>query len=196
MNEQELIEKSQAGDIEAFGELISIYEKKIYNLAYRISGNSEDAFDISQETFIKIFKNIQKFKGESSFSTWIYRIATNMAYDFLKYEAKPKRSLDDEENPIEILDKSISPEQSVEADERLKTVKLALGKISLEFRQVIVLRDIEGYSYEEIAQILNIELGTVKSRISRARNNLKKILNSWNFFDSIESKITKGGESQ
>jgi RNA polymerase sigma-70 factor (ECF subfamily) len=196
MDEQELIEKSQSGDIEAFGMLISLYEKKIYNLAYRISGNSEDAFDISQETFIKIFKSIQHFKGESSFSTWIYRIATNTAYDYLKYEAKPKHSLDDEKNPIEIMDKTASPEQAAESNENLKIVGCAINILSLEFRQVLVLRDIEGYSYEEIANILKLELGTVKSRISRARNNLKKILNDWNFFNSGASKITKGGEPQ
>ena len=196
LEEQELIEKSQMGDVEAFGMLVSLYEKKIYNLSLRISGNSEDAFDISQETFIKIFKNIEKFKGESSFSTWIYRIATNTAYDYLKYEAKPKRSLDDDENPIEIIDKTISPEQATETDEEMKTIGKAINKLSLEFRQVLVLRDIEGYSYEEIADILKLELGTVKSRISRARKNLKKILNEWNFFNSRTSKIIKGGEPQ
>ncbi|KPU42258.1 ECF RNA polymerase sigma factor SigW [Oxobacter pfennigii] len=178
--EKELVDRSKRGDIEAFEELILAYEKKIYNIAYRMTNNREDASDIAQEVCIKIYKSINSFKENSTFSTWVYRIATNVCIDELR-KRKNVVSLiasneNDEEFEIPLTSKERLPEEIVEEKETLGTIKRYIMELSPEYRMMIVLRDIRGHSYEEISQVLDINIGTVKSRLNRARNMLKEKL--------------------
>lgn len=181
--EKDLIIKSKNGDIESFESLIKKYQKLAFNISFRIMGNLEDAKDMSQEAFIKIFKSLDSFKGDSSFSTWLYRIVTNTCLDELR---KKNRNISvSYDNPIKtdtgeidrsIIDKGNTPEEISEKNESRQIVVKAINKLGDQHRVVIVLRDIKGFSYEEIAEILNCPEGTVKSRISRARFALKTIL--------------------
>ena len=176
LDEKELIERSQKGDIDAFEELVARYERKVYTIAYRYMGNPEDASDLAQETFLKVFKSIDKFRGESSFSTWIYRITANICKDELrKIKRKPQTSLDqeiwlDEGSVIrQVVDEKPTPDEVFEQKELWNYLQDLIANLSPEYRMVIVLQDINGYSYEEIAQITETSLGTVKSRLNRAR---------------------------
>ncbi|HOJ11975.1 MAG TPA: sigma-70 family RNA polymerase sigma factor [Clostridiales bacterium] len=183
-NEKVLIEKSQNGDIEAFEKLIEAYQRKVFNIALGMFGNYEDASDMAQEVFIRIFKSIKSFKGQSLFSTWLYRITTNVCLDELR-KRKNKNvisideeiHLDDGEGVVrQIIDESPSPDVIAEKKELKKVVNDAILELSAEHKEVIILRDIQGFSYDEIAEIIKCPQGTVKSRINRARNILKEIL--------------------
>lgn len=183
--EDKLIELSQQGDLDAFEKLIIDYEKKIYVIAYRFMGNEHDAKDLTQETFIKAFNNIKNFRRESSFSTWICRIANNACIDELrKIKRRPCDSLDEEINLDEgsvskqVKDERPTPEEVYETEELNQYLQKMLNELNENFRMVVVLRDIEGYSYEEIAEITNVSLGTVKSRLYRARKELKERISS------------------
>ena len=184
LDEKELISLSQKGDIDAFEELVARYERKVYTIAYRYMGNPEDASDLAQETFLKVFKSIDKFRGESSFSTWIYRITANICKDELrKIKRKPQTSLDqeiwlDEGSVIrQVVDEKPTPDEVFEQKELWNYLQDLIANLSPEYRMVIVLRDINGYSYEEIAQITETSLGTVKSRLNRARKALSEQIN-------------------
>ncbi|MCC5911761.1 MAG: sigma-70 family RNA polymerase sigma factor [Clostridiaceae bacterium] len=180
-DEKTLIEKSQKGDVESFEILITSYQKTAFNIAYRMLGNFEDANDITQEAFIKVYKSIDKFKGESSFTTWLYAIVNNICLDFLRKKKKIKiisidKSQGNENYQREIPDETNTPEVLFEKKEVRRTVQDAINQLKDEHRTIIILRDIQGFSYEEIAEILDISTGTVKSRISRARRSLKVII--------------------
>lgn len=181
-NEVRLIKKCAKGDIDAFEELIGKYEKKAYNIAFKILKDPDDAMDISQEAFIKVFKSIKKFKFQSSFSTWLYRIVTNTCMDFLRKNKVMVYSLD---NPIqsdngeihrEIEDKRNTTEDLFEKKMTKELVHKSIDKLDDIHKIVIILRDIEGFSYQEISEILDCTMGTVKSRINRARSTLKDII--------------------
>lgn len=189
--ENELIKKAKNGDTAAFEQLISQYTTILYNIALRIMGNHEDASDASQEALIRVYRNIGKFKGESKFSTWIYRIAYNACIDEYR-KRKSKRGIsfistddcyEDSENPLLcIADASPTPEESALQRERTKMLYNAIGKLSATSRSTIMLRDVDGLSYEEIAKIQGCSLGTVKSRVNRARTQLKEILLQQKYF--------------
>jgi len=180
--ERRLIKKCVKGNIEAFEELIAKYEKTAYNIAFKMLRNQDDAMDVSQEAFIKVFKSIKTFNFESSFSTWLYRIVTNTCLDFLRKNNNNVYSIDSpintEEGEIQrdIPDTVNTPEEMLEKQLTKELVQNSINKLDDNHKAVIILRDIEGFSYEEISQILGCSLGTVKSRISRARNNLKDII--------------------
>ncbi len=181
--EKNLLERAKSGDIAAFEQLIESYQRKIFNIAFRMLGNYDDAGDLTQEVLIRIYKSIRSFKEQSSFSTWIYRITTNVCLDELrKRKNKKVVSLDDEirledgEMKRQIESGDPSPEETVETEELKKFVDDSIAQLSEEHRMVIVLRDIQGFSYEEIAEIIKCPAGTVKSRINRARQALKNIL--------------------
>ena len=184
-NEQLLLHKAKAGDIGAYEELIDAYLKKVFNLAFRIIGNYDDAADLAQETFVRIFKAISKFKEESSFSTWIYRITTNVCLDEIR-KRKNKKILsldedihmDDGDMKRQVESDEIGPEQNAEREEVRRIVNDAINMLPEDQRVVITLRDIDGMSYEEISETLKCPGGTVKSRINRARVALKNILSS------------------
>lgn len=181
MDETELIRKSQQGDMDAFEQLLLQYEKRVYTIAYKYMGNHEDAGDMAQEALIKAYRSIGNFRGESSFGTWIGRITANRCLDELR---KRKRltvtSLDEE---IELEEGSVqkeavadtaTPEEHVIRTETVEYVQSMLSTMREEYRIVLVLRELEGHSYEAIAQMLSCSVGTVKSRINRARRYLKE----------------------
>jgi RNA polymerase sigma-70 factor (ECF subfamily) len=177
-----LINKSKKGDIEAFEELIKEYKKVAYNIALRILKNKEDAEDISQESMIKIFKSIDKFNMESSFKTWLYRIVVNTCLDFKRKAKENTISVDQpvqagyDEFYIDLKDETPSTEEIIEKKQMKEMVMEAIYKLDDDFKTIIILRDINGFSYEEISEILSCNIGTVKSRISRGRHKLKEIL--------------------
>ena len=183
MDEKLLVKKAQKGDHKAFEQLMEEHFKKIYNIAYRMTGNPDDASDMTQEVMIKLFRNIGSFKGDSKFSTWVYRVATNTCLDELKKGRRHSHtSLNTEydtgngEITYEVEDTSPTPEEMTEKKELRSMVADAVQRLSPGHRAAIILRDIKGFSYDEIAKILNCSEGTVKSRISRARASLKEVL--------------------
>ncbi|MGB7604755.1 MAG: sigma-70 family RNA polymerase sigma factor [Lutisporaceae bacterium] len=181
--EKLLVKRSKSGDIEAFEQLIFDYQKKAYNIALRVMGNQEDAKDMCQEAFIRIYKSIEGFKEQSSFSTWMYRIVTNVCLDEIRKKKKSETvSLDgtyETENGeihFEIASDDDTPEEAYVRTEKKRIILKSINELSEEYKTAIVLRDIQGFSYEEIANILCCSIGTVKSRINRARNILKNKL--------------------
>jgi RNA polymerase sigma-70 factor, ECF subfamily len=182
-NEQILLEKSKAGDVAAFEMLIEAYQKKIFNLAFRMIGNYEDAGDLAQEALIRIFKSISNFKEQSSLSTWIYRITTNVCLDEIRKKKNRKVLSLDEEIHIEdgdmqrqIMSDDPLPDELMEKKELRQIINSAIDSLPEDQRLVITLRDIQGLSYDEIGRVLECPAGTVKSRINRARFALKNVL--------------------
>ena len=193
MDEKTLIRRVQNGDHEAFAQLIKTHEINVYHLCFRMSGNREDALDLSQETFLKAWRGIGFYKFESAFSTWLYRLTQNVCIDFLRRQKRrPTTSLtageDDEEVEWEIADSAPSPETQVLDQERSRAVAQAMEKLEDEFRMVLLLRVVEDRPYEEIAEIMNLKVGTVKSRLARARLKLKKLLEDGNILENPSSK--------
>lgn len=194
MNERELIARLQKRDEAAFEELIRQYEKKVYTLCFRMCGNSEDAEEAAQDAFLALWRGIDRFRQESSLSTWIYRLATNACIDTLRRRKKQSGSvsLDDEELFVDAVDTSPQPQETVEYRETQKLLQEGLSALPEEYRKVLILREIEGLSYTEIAESASIELGTVKSRISRGRSLLRNFLSgNGNFFEIASSKVTE-----
>lgn len=193
-NEDELVKKAQNGSLKAFEEIVELYQGKVLNIVYHMIKNQDEVEDIAQEVFIKIYKNIGKFQGKSSFYTWVYRITANTCLD----ELKKKRNviyLDEqiktEEGQInvELPSDGKGQEELYEEKELKEKLLSSLDKLEPKQKLMIVLRDIKGLSYEEIAQITGKKLGTVKSQINRARLRLKELLEKdGTFRDYIESK--------
>ncbi len=182
MTEQELVARAKAGDDEAFAQLMHDNEKRIYNLTLRMTGNPEDAMDLAQEAFLNAWRGLKFFKGDSAFSTWVYRLASNACIDHLRRQKRrqdisvPMPVNDEDDSTPDIPDERFQPEQELERQELRRAVAEGLEQLSDEHRQVLVMREINGLSYQEIGGILDLEAGTVKSRIARARNSLRKIL--------------------
>ncbi len=181
-NEAYLLIKATEGDMGAFEQLILGYEKFVYAIAYRMLPNSEDAKDISQEVLIKIYKNLHEFSNITYFKSWVARITTNTCIDELrKRRRKEAVSLDETKDGeeglkiIQIPSKESTPEESAIESEKQKELVSAIHKLSHDYKTLIVLRDIQGMSYNEIAEVTNSNLGTVKSRLSRARRRLKQL---------------------
>ena len=181
LQESELIKQAKKGDVAAFEELVRLHEKKVYTIAYKYMSNYEDAGDITQETFIKAFQVIHTFRGESSFGTWVSRIAANKALDELRKRKKFQITSLEEEIELEagsvnkeIAAEDATPEECYLQQETGEYLQNLLDAMREEYKVVIIMREIEGRTYEEIAESLNCSLGTVKSRLSRARNYLKE----------------------
>ncbi len=178
-NSKLLVKKSQKGDTSAFEELVKMYQDRIYALSYQLTGNHADAEDLAQNTFIKAYRALPKFRNEADFGTWLHRIAVNLSINE-KRKRRPDVSLDnpvqtrDGEMPRMVASDTESPEEAYENKEFSGMVRRALKELSVEHRAVLVLREMQGYSYDEIAVMLDCSLGTVKSRINRARQTLKK----------------------
>ncbi len=201
--EEQWLEGAKRGEANAFEQLVTVYEKTIYNICLRMLANEQEAYDATQEVFVKIWKQLRHFKGESKLSTWIYRIATNECLDRLrKIKKKQEISIyqnNEDDNQEWIIDKpseNQNTEKIIENKAMQEILKQALEELKEEHRTMIVLRDIREYAYDEIADILNISLGTVKSRIARARLAFKKILqqNKEPYKSFFVKKSSKEGE--
>lgn len=196
-----IVQQVLEGNTNAFEELVLEYEKKVYNVALRILGNSEDAADMTQEAFIKAFNSLSGFRGDSKFSVWLTRIVSNLCLDFLRSRSRrPTVSLsveDDEGDDVQldIADVSQSPELLLERSLTRESVRRGLKALPEEYREILLLREIQGLSYDEIAEALNIEVGTVKSRIFRGRKKLcDYLIKDGNIPDFASSGKTRGGE--
>jgi RNA polymerase sigma-70 factor (ECF subfamily) len=192
LDEKLLVRRAAHGDRDAFAQLLERYQKQVYHHALRMTGDPEDAADLTQETFLKVWQGLAAFQGDCAFSTWLYRVTGNVCIDFLRREKKRwgDLSLDDDEGALcaVLPDTAPSPQRALEAKEQAKSIQAGLLAISPEHRQVLVLREVDGLSYEEIGQALGLSVGTVKSRIARARLNLAKFLKkSGNFSGSSSS---------
>ena len=198
-----IVRKVLQGDVNAFEKLVTEYEKAVYAIAQRMTGNAEDAADMTQETFIKAYNSLSSFRGDSKFSVWLYRIANNVCLDFLRSKSRrPTVSLsteddDGEETQLDIADESQSPELLLESSLTRDAVRRGLDSLPPDYKQILLLREIQGLSYEEIAAALGIESGTVKSRIFRARKRLCTFLiEDGNIPEFRSSGKMKGGEKQ
>lgn len=189
------------GDTNAFEELVLEYEKKVYNVALRILGNSEDAADMTQEAFIKAYNSLSGFRGDSKFSVWLTRIVSNLCLDFLRSRnRRPTISLsmeddDGDDVQLDIADTRQSPELLLERSLTRESVRRGLRSLPEDYREILLLREIQGLSYDEIAAALNIEVGTVKSRIFRGRKKLcDYLIKDGNIPEFASSGKTRGGE--
>ena len=178
MTPDELARAAAKGDIDAFETLLGLYQNKVYGLALRMCGSEEDAWDVAQEAFLAAWRALPGFRGESGFSTWLYRLTANAAIDCLRREKKRRGELSIEggELPLSLPDAGPSPQEAAEGGELRAAVNAALARLTDQHRTVLILRELQELSYEEIAGALGLDLGTVKSRISRARKALRKIL--------------------
>jgi RNA polymerase sigma-70 factor (ECF subfamily) len=181
MDEPKLIDQAKQGDVQAYNTLVLHYQDRVYNLAYRIMGEPGAAADATQEAFISAYKSLNKFRG-GSFKSWLLRIVTNACYDELRYrKRRPHSSLDEitEANESSILlhsEKSPGPEEHSQQTELVSAIEACLEDLPEDQRTATVLCDVEGYDYSQIAEIMSSSLGTVKSRISRARSKLRECL--------------------
>ena len=202
--EREIIQKVLSGDTEAFEALVLEHQNKVYSLALRMVGNEEDARDLAQEAFIRAYTSLAGFRGDSKFSVWLYRLTSNICIDFIRSRAK-KRTVSmtwtDEEGgdagELEIPDETWSPETQLERRMTRESVQRGLDSLSPQYREILLLREINGLSYEEIGRALGIEEGTVKSRIFRARKKLCDfLLREGNIPVPGASKPPKGGAGE
>ena len=179
-----LIARLRARDLTAFEELVAHFERPVYALCFRLLGDAEEARDAAQETFLKVYKGLGGFRAESGLKTWIYRIAINQAMNQQRWWRRRHRdetiSLDisrgenDTTLGSSLPGKAVSPEAQAIASERERRIMKALGEIKQEYRVALILREIEELSYEEIAETLQVSIGTVKSRIARGREELRR----------------------
>ncbi|MBV9209846.1 MAG: sigma-70 family RNA polymerase sigma factor [Acidobacteria bacterium] len=187
--EAQFIERLKAGEAAAFDRLVRERSGEVFALLYRLTEDAEEARDLTQETFLRAFQHIGRFRGDADLKTWIYRIAVNQARNRWRWWRRRRRdatvSLDagagESEEPLgtRLRDtQSANPEQEALARERERALLTALHSLSRSYRETVILRDIEGLSYEEIAQTLEISIGTVKSRLARGRDELRRRLGS------------------
>lgn len=180
--ELELIQRAAGGDPHAFEELVLAYQKQVYNLALRMTGNPDDALDLSQESFLKAWRGLASYRFDSVFSTWLYRLASNVCIDFLRRQKKqkviPLHYADDEneERELTIPDPAPGTEEQVLTQIEHEQVSAAMALLDPEYREALTLRVIHGLSYQEISDILEIKEGTVKSRIARAREKMRSLM--------------------
>lgn len=196
-----LVDRSKKGDLDAFEELVRRYEGKVYGMAYRFMGNHADAGDLAQEGFIRLYQALPGFRGDSSFSTWMYRIVANACRDELRRRQRQRNvSLDElvesAAGNMPVHSTEESPEDAAERNELQEYVQQCLSSLSEEHRLILIMREMQGLSYEEIAAALECSLGTVKSRLNRARHALKdKIKARRELFNEDYRLSVKGGTS-
>ena len=185
--EREIIQRCREGDREAFNELVRTHQKKVFNLCFRILGNRHEAEDVAQDVFVTVFRAIKSFRGDAAFSTWVHRIAVNNCKNRLKH-LRRRRYFQTEsmEQTIDLGDGEVrkefeeeresSPEEALHSSEIHEQIQDAINELEDDYRVVIVMRDVQGHSYQEISEALDLKEGTVKSRIHRARMELKRKL--------------------
>ncbi len=185
--DEQLVASAQDGDLEAFDELIGRYKQRIYATVYHMTGNRDDAEDLTQETFIRAYRALGKFRGRSSFYTWIYRIAVNLTVNFLKKNRRLRETALDDLNPAverdpdyeRLLRSEPSPRKQVSLREFQERLNEALQKLSEAHRMVVTLHDIQGVPHGEIARIMGCSEGTVRSRLFYARQQLRGYLSEY-----------------
>jgi len=199
LEEKKLIQQAAAGDTAAFEALVLRYQTQVYSLAYRMVGNEADAQDLAQEAFVRAWRALDSFQFSSQFSTWLYRLTSNICIDFLRSQKKRKHiSLtvlqDDEQQQWDMPDHRPLPEEQMIVTQEREALAKAIAALDPEYRQVLILRIVNDCSYQQISEIMGIREGTVKSRLSRAREQLrKKLAQSGNFSGSSSSNSVKGG---
>lgn len=200
MQDDLLIHRAAKGDEAAFEQLLTQHEKSVYSLCLRMTGNPDDAMDVSQEVFLRVWRNLGSYQFDAAFSTWLFRIASNACIDFLR--AKKRRNdvsltmedeNDGEEKELSVPDPELLPEEQLLAKEQQQAVLRAMDALPPDHREILQLRVIENLPYEEIADILGVKVGTVKSRLARARNLLRKNLSEGNFFELTASNKAETG---
>ena len=202
MQDDLLIRRAANGDEQAFEKLLLTHQRNVYHLCYRMAGDPDDALDLSQEAFLKAWRSLPTYQFDAAFSTWLYRLTTNVCIDFLR--KKPRQmhgSLtvedeDEEGREFSLPDPAPGPEEQTFSKLQQQAVNEAMQKLPEDYRLVLQLRVVEDLPYEQIAEILQVPVGTVKSRLSRARLQLKKLLENGNFFDfaSSEELVTGGAK--
>ena len=198
LQDELLIRRAQRGDADAFEQLLLEHQKNVYNLCYRMAGNPDDAMDLSQETFLRAWRCLDQYQFASAFSTWLYRLCSNICIDFLRRRRRQQtvpltfEDADGEEQTYAVPDVQPLPEEQVELKLTRETLAAAMAQLLPEHRAVLQLRVVNEMSYEQIADVLDIQIGTVKSRLSRARNQLKKILERGNLSRRASSESMEG----
>lgn len=194
MKEEELVKRIKNGDVEVFEKIIELYERKVFSLIYQMVKNENEVEDLAQEVFIKVYSNISKFNGNSSLYTWIYKITTNLCIDHLKKKKEviyldEKLKLEDGEVELQLKSEEKGQDELCEEKELKEKLDKCIDRLPEKQKAMIILRDIKGLSYEEIAYITNTKIGTIKSQINRARLKLRDLLEKdGTFIDYIESK--------
>ena len=181
MEEKDLICRAAQGDAEAFRQLVEAYQTPAYRLAARMCG-PDSAEDVTQEAFLAAWRALPEFRGDCRFSTWLYRLVNNAAIDYLRREKRHRDTGDVDD--LELPDGGPSPQEQAERSDTRDAVRRALDRLSPEHRQVLLLRFMQELDYGEIAQVLDVSEGTVKSRINRAKSKLREVLAAGNFFDA------------
>lgn len=168
-DEADLIARSVAGDLDAYDRLVGAYEDRVYQVAFRVTGNREDAWDAAQEAFLNAFQSLPRFRGASAFSTWLHRIVVNASRDLVRRRPRQPHL------PLEsvVVRSGDEPDDAVARSDVQRRINRAIAALPVEQRVVVVLRDLQGLSYEEIAAALRIPAGTVRSRLSRGREALR-----------------------
>lgn len=177
--DSEILDLVRGGDIQGFEEIVLKYQDRLYNLCRYMTGSARDAEDITQDTFIKAYQNLGKFRDTGSFSAWLYRIAVNGCLDYRRrpiLESLFRTSPDGKESAVDPRSNTPTPEESLQSKQASLAVEKGLSSLSGKLKAVIVLNEIEGLSYEEVSEVLGISVGTVKSRLARAREELRRRL--------------------
>lgn len=195
MDERRLLQKAQEGDRKAFEALVALHSRRVYNLALGYTGRHHDAEEIAQTVFVKVWKALPQFRGASAFSTWLYRLTLNACTDHYRRERKHREDLSlDDPDLAPIRDAAPSPEEIVIQREEEAILRKALAELPEQHRVILILREMDGLDYQEIAQVLELQVGTVKSRLTRARRALReKLLAEGNLLDAPPSNPKKGG---
>lgn len=198
--EYAVVERVHAGDTDAFEVLVTAYQKQIYNLTLRYVSNPEDAADLTQEAFLRAYRSLDSFRGDSRFSVWLYRLATNVCIDLLRSRGRGTvtsltvENEDEEPEELDVADERFEPQKELERLELQRAVREGLKTLTEDARTIVVLRELEGLSYAEIGEQLGLEPGTVKSRLFRARKALCDYLReSGNLPDGFPSDKKKSG---
>ena len=198
LQEQMWIDNARQGDQAAFEQLVRLYEKRVFALTLRMCRNPEDAAEAAQEAFLSAWQGLAFFRGESSFATWLYRLASNACVDLLRREGRHRAaagpSLNDEALNVDIPDGAASPQEVAERSELRQQIEDGLSALSPEHRQVLILREMHQLTYDEIADTLSLDVGTVKSRISRGRKQLRNFLLKTGNFSAAPASKESGKE--